>query len=107
MRRRDALAGIKAHLDEGLPVRSMELSDLQAEILQSVHLITRKPVMYVANVDENGFENNPHLDEVRDYAAKEGAEVVAICASIEAEIALLDDDDKTEFLSDLGSTNRV
>ncbi len=99
---RDALAGIKAHLDEGLPVRSMELSDFQAELLRSVHLITHKPVMYVANVDESGFDNNPHLDAVREYAAKEGAEVVAICASIEAEIALLDDDDKTEFLSDLG-----
>lgn len=99
---RDALAGIKAHLDEGLPVRSMELSDFQAELLQSVHLITHKPVMYVANVSEDGFENNPHLDAVRDYAAKEGAEVVAICASIEAEIALLDDEDKADFLSDLG-----
>lgn len=99
---RDALAGIKAHLDEGLPIRSMEKSDLQAEILRSVHLITAKPVMYIANVDEGGFENNPHLDAVRSYAEQEGAEVVAICASIEAEIALLDDDDKADFLSDLG-----
>ena len=100
--KRDALAGIKAHLDEGLPVRSLSLSDLQQEILRSVHLITQKPVMYIANVDESGFDENPHLDAVREYAAKEGAEVVAICASIEAEIALLDDDDKSEFLSDLG-----
>ena len=99
---RDALAGIKAHLDDGLPVRSLEKSELQQEILRSVHLITAKPVMYIANVDEDGFENNPHLDAVREYANTEGAEVVAICASIEAEIALLDDDDKTDFLSDLG-----
>ncbi len=99
---RDALAGIKAHLDEGLPVRSLEKSDLQEQILRSVHLITAKPVMYVANVDEGGFENNPHLDAVRQYAKEEGAEVVAICASIEAEIALLDEEDKTDFLSDLG-----
>jgi len=99
---RDALAGIKAHLDEGLPVRSLEKSDLQEQILKSVHLITAKPVMYVANVDERGFENNPHLDAVRQYAKEEGAEVVAICASIEAEIALLDEEDKTDFLSDLG-----
>ncbi|MCH9694288.1 MAG: redox-regulated ATPase YchF [Gammaproteobacteria bacterium] len=99
---RDALAGIKAHLDEGLPIRSMEKTDLQQEILRSVHLITAKPVMYVANVDEDGFENNPHLDAVRGYAEREGAEVVAICASIEAEIALLDDEDKEVFLSDLG-----
>ncbi len=99
---RDALGGIKAHLDDGLPVRSMEKSDLQQDILKSVHLITAKPVMYVANVDEDGFENNPHLDAVRKYANDEGAEVVAICAAIEAEIALLDDDDKEDFLSDLG-----
>ncbi len=99
---RDALAGIKAHLDEGLPIRSMKTDDRQDEILRSVHLITAKPVMYIANVDEDGFENNPHLDAVREHAAKEGAEVVAICASVEAEIALLDDDDKAEFLSDLG-----
>jgi len=99
---RDALAGIKAHLDEGLPIRSMEKTERQDEILKSVHLITAKPVMYVANVSEDGFENNPHLDAVREYASKEGAEMVAICASIEAEIALLDDDDKGEFLSDLG-----
>lgn len=99
---RDALAGIKAHLDEGLPIRSMEKTERQAEILKSVHLITAKPVMYVANVSEDGIENNPHLEAVREYARKEGAEMVAICASIEAEIALLDDDDKGEFLSDLG-----
>ena len=99
---RDALAGIKAHLDEGLQIRSMNTDDRQDEILRSVHLITAKPVMYIANVDEDGFKNNPHLDAVREHAAKEGAEVVAICASVEAEIALLDDDDKAEFLSDLG-----
>ncbi len=99
---RDALAGIKAHLDEGLPIRSMEKTERQDEILKSVHLITAKPVMYVANVSEGGFENNPHLNAVREHASKEGAEMVAICALIEAEIALLDDDDKGEFLSDLG-----
>ncbi len=99
---RDALAGIKEHLDEGLPVRSLEKTDLQNEILRGIHLITNKPVMYVANVDEDGFENNAHLDAVREHAKNEGAEVVAICAAIEAEIALLDDEDKEVFLSDLG-----
>ena len=99
---RDALAGIKEHLDEGLPIRSMDTTERQDEILKSVHLITAKPVMYIANVDEGGFENNPHLDAVREYASKEGSEMVAICASVEAEIALLDDDDKAEFLADLG-----
>ena len=80
----------------------MAKTELQKDILRSVHLITAKPVMYVANVDEDGFENNPHLDAVRKHAIDEGAEVVAICASIEAEIALLDDEDKVDFLSDLG-----
>ena len=100
---RDALAGIKAHLDEGLPVRSMDLTDLQKQILRSVHLITAKPVMYVANVDEDGFIDNPHLNAVEEYAAKERSEVVAICAAIEAEIAVLDEEDKAEFLADFGA----
>ena len=100
---RDALAGIKAHLDEGLPIRSLQTDDLQKNILKQVHLITAKPVMYVANVDEDGFIDNPHLEAVRDYALNEGSEVVAICAAIEAEIAVLDDDDKAEFLADLGA----
>ncbi len=100
---RDALAGIKAHLDEGLPVRSMETTELQDQILKSVHLITAKPVMYIANVDEDGFIDNPHLKAVEEYAVQEGAEVVAICAAIEAEIALLDDEDKADFLADFGA----
>lgn len=100
---RDALEGIKKHLEEGFPVRTMELDDRQAEILKSIHLITAKPVMYVANVDENGFVNNPHLEAVEKFAAKEGSEVVAICAAIEAEIALLDEEDKADFLAGFGA----
>ncbi len=99
---RDTLARVKAHLDAGLPVRSLELDEKAKPLVRDLHLITAKPVMYVANVDEGGFENNPHLDAVRDYAAKEGAQVVAICAAIEAEIALLDEADKADFLTDLG-----
>ena len=99
---RDTIKKIKEHLDEGRAVRSLELDDNERKILRELHLITGKPVMYIANVDENGFENNPHLDAVRDYAAAEGAEVVAICAAIEAEIAVLDDADKAVFLEDLG-----
>ena len=101
--RRDALAGIKAHLDEGKPVRSMDKTDLQKEILRSVHLLTNKPVMYVANVNEDGFIDNPHLQAVEAYAEEEGSEVVAICAAIEAEIAVLDEEDKAEFLADFGA----
>ncbi len=99
---RDTLKKIKEHLDEGLPVRSLELEDNERDIQKTLHLITAKPVMYIANVSEDGFVNNPHLDAVKDYAEKEGAEVVAICAAIEAEIAVLDDEDKAVFLEDLG-----
>ena len=84
-RDRDTIRKIKAHLDEGLPVRSMQTTDLQEQILRGVHLITAKPVMYVANVAEDGFVDNPYLQAVEQYAAKEGSEVVAICAAIEAE----------------------
>jgi len=99
---RDLLKRVRDHLDQGLPLRSMELDDNDKERLRDLHLITAKPVMYIANVDEDGFENNPHLDAVRELAQREGAELVAICAKIEAEIAQLDDEDKVEFLSDLG-----
>jgi GTP-binding protein YchF len=99
---RDTFKKVKEHLDEGLPIRSLVLEDSEAEIISDLHLLTAKPVMYVANVDEGGFENNPMLDSVTGYAAAEGSEVVAICAAIEAEIALLDDSDKMDFLADLG-----
>ena len=99
---RDTLQKIKAPLDEGLPVRSIDLDENEQKILRELHLLTAKPVMYIANVAEDGFNDNPHLDAVRDYSDKEGAEVVAICAAIEAEIAVLDDEDKAEFLDDLG-----
>jgi len=99
---RDTIRKIKAHLDEGLPIRALDLDENEQKIVRTLHLITGKPVMYVANVDENGFENNPHLDAVQQYAAAEGAEFVAICAAIEAEIAVLDDEDKAVFLQDLG-----
>jgi GTP-binding protein YchF len=99
---RDTIRKVKLHLDEGQPVRSLALDDNERAILRELHLITVKPVMYIANVDETGFENNPYLDSVRDYAAAEGAYVVAICAAVEAEIAVLDEADKQEFLADLG-----
>jgi hypothetical protein len=99
---RDTMKKVKEHLDEGLPVRALELDENERKVLRELHLLTAKPVLYVANVDESGFENNPHLDAVREYADSEGAEVVAICAAIEAEIAVLDDEDKIVFLTDLG-----
>jgi len=99
---RDTIRKIRDHLAEGNAIRTLDLDDKERKILKELHMITAKPVMYIANVDESGFENNPHLDAVQQQAESEGAEVVAICAAIEAEIALLDDADKVEFLADLG-----
>ena len=99
---RDTLKKVNDHLDAGNPVRSLSFDDKEAAIIKGLHMITARPVMYVANVDENGFKDNPHLDAVVAHAESEGAQVVAICAAIEAEIALLDDDDKAVFLEDLG-----
>ncbi len=90
------------HLNNGQPVRTLDLSDDERELLKPLCLLTIKPAMYVGNVLEDGFENNPYLDHLRAYAAKEGAPVVALCAKIEQELADLDDADKREFLADLG-----
>ena len=91
-----------AQLDQGKPVRALDLAKEEWANLKPFCLITAKPVLYAANVAEKGFENNPHLDAVRQHAATEGAEVVAVCAAIEAEIADLADDEKQLFLADLG-----
>ncbi|MBU6494761.1 MAG: redox-regulated ATPase YchF, partial [Burkholderiales bacterium] len=89
-------------LNEAKPVRALKLEPEEKALLKPFCLITEKPTMYVANVKDDGFENNPHLDAVRAYAAAENAPVVAICAAIEAEIADLDDADKEVFLADMG-----
>jgi GTP-binding protein YchF len=91
-----------AQLDQGRPVRALDLSKEEHVHLRQFFLITAKPVLYVANVKEDGFENNPHLDAVRAHAAKDGADVVALCAAIEAEIADLEDEEKQMFLADMG-----
>ena len=90
------------HLNEGLPARTLQLSDDEKLLLKPLCLMTLKPAMYVGNVTEDGFENNPYLDRLREHAAKEGAPVVVLCAKIEAELADLDDEDKMAFLADLG-----
>jgi GTP-binding protein YchF len=90
------------HLNEGKSARTFGLSDDDRLLLKPLCLMTAKPAMYVGNVLEDGFENNPHLDRLREFAAKEGAPVVAVCAKIEAELADLEDADKTAFLEDLG-----
>lgn len=91
-----------AQLDQAKAVRALDLSKEEQSLLKPFCLITAKPVLYVANVKEGGFDNNPYLDAVRVHAASEKAEVVAICAAIEAEIAELEDDEKQMFLADLG-----
>ena len=95
---RDVLKKVRDHLSEGLPIRSLTLDDKEKGRLREYHFLTSKPVMYVANVDEDGFDNNPYVDAVRKFAESEGSEVVVICAALEADIAQLDDEDKAEFL---------
>ena len=96
------LSMIRDHLDRGEPVRSLDLDKEQARRLQSFGLLTAKPTLYIANVAETGFGLNPLVDQVREHAAKENAEVVPICAAIEAQIGELPDHEKGEFLSDMG-----
>ena len=91
-----------AQLDQGKPVRALDLSKEERANLKPFCLITAKPVLYAANVADDGFQDNPLLAAVQQHAAAEGAEVVALCANIEAEIADLDDADKAEFLADMG-----
>ncbi|WP_444892987.1 redox-regulated ATPase YchF [Microbulbifer sp. TRSA001] len=96
------LEKIQPHLDEAKPLRSFKLSEDELADLRELSLLTIKPTMYIANVDEDGFENNPHLDAVAAIAAEENAVLVPICNKLEAEIAELDDEEKQEFLEELG-----
>ncbi|MBT8152262.1 MAG: redox-regulated ATPase YchF [Gammaproteobacteria bacterium] len=93
---------ILPHLNEAKPLRALGLNTDELKLLKPLHMLTVKPTMYIANVDEEGFEDNPHLDKVRAIAAEEDAVVVAICNKLEAEIAELADDERDEFLADLG-----
>ncbi len=93
---------VQAQLNEAKPVRAMNLDKEQMAMLKPLCLITAKPAMYVANVSDTGFKNNPLLDALSDYAKSQNAPIVAICAAIEAEIADLDDADKDAFLTDMG-----
>jgi GTP-binding protein YchF len=93
---------VKVQLDAVKPVRALSLTDEERRDLRELQLLTAKPVMYVANVSETGFQNNPLLDALEKRAATEGAVVVAVCAAIEAEIAQLEEADRTEFLAELG-----
>ncbi|MBD8567123.1 redox-regulated ATPase YchF [Oxalobacteraceae sp. CFBP 8763] len=90
------------HLDQGKPVRTLGLDADEMEMIKTLHLITAKPAMFVANVSDTGFTNNPLLDLLTAYAKEQNAPIVAISAAIESEIAEMDDADKADFLSDLG-----
>lgn len=100
--RQKALEKLQPTLNEGKPARSADLSEDEFKTIQSLNLLTIKPTMYIANVAEDGFDNNPMLEAVRELARSENAEVVPICAKIESEIIELDDEDKAEFLAELG-----
>jgi GTP-binding protein YchF len=98
---RDLLGRVRDQLNGAKPVRAMGLDAHEKLLLRDYHLLTDKPVMYVANVDETGFNGNPRLDRVRALAAQEGAVVVPVCAAIEAEISQLDEADRADFLKEL------
>jgi GTP-binding protein YchF len=96
------LEKIQAALNEGRPARALEFTKEERPLIKQFSLITAKPAMFVANVAEDGFENNPFLDRLREYADRQKAPVVAICAKIEAELSEMDDEDRTMFLAELG-----
>jgi len=100
--RKEVLGKLRAGLDQGTAARALGLSAAEQAVVKDLFLLTAKPVMYVANVREDGFHDNPFLDRVRERAQAEGAQVVAVCAAIEDEIAQLDEGDRGEFLRDLG-----
>jgi hypothetical protein len=105
---KDAAALVKvlekcqAALDQARPVRSVDFSKEELVLLKPLCLITAKPAMFVGNVSETGFENNPFLDRLKDYAAAQKSEVVAICAKTEAELAEMEDEDRAMFLAEMG-----
>jgi GTP-binding protein YchF len=111
VRARDVIKKVRDALNEGRPARSVALDEQERVIVRELQLLTMKPVLYVANVNEGGFHDNPLLAVVETLAAQEGAQVVPVCAAIEAEIAQLEDADRAEFLKELGLTepglNRV
>ncbi len=98
------LTRVQAVLDQGKPVRTLELSDQERALLRPLCLITAKSAMFVGNVSEDGFENNPLLERLKEYAAGQNAPVVAICAKMEADMSEMSDEDKAIFLEEMGQT---
>jgi len=102
LHKKEILERLAAHLDTGKPARSLGLDNDEKELIRDLFLLTMKPTMYIANVQEDGFHDNPLLDRVHAIAKEEGAMVVPVCAALEAEIAQLDEADKADFLADMG-----
>lgn len=100
LQRRELFSWVHTHLNDGAPARTLTLNNLELDILQELHLLTAKPTLYIANVAESSFEDTPLMTAVTELANREGASVVAVCAALEAEIAQLDEPEKTEFLTD-------
>ncbi len=96
------LTRVQGALDQGTPVRALQFSEEERALVKPLCLITAKSAMFVANVDEAGFDHNPYLDRLREYAARQGAPVVVICAKLEAEMADMSEDDKRMFLAEIG-----
>lgn len=99
---KECLTKIKNHLDAGFPVRTLELTPEEALLTRRLFLLTAKPVLYIANVNDDGYTNNPFLDKVTALAQAEGASIVSICAATEAELIAMDEDERLEFMQDLG-----
>lgn len=102
LKRKELLEKVHQHLDAGKLARSLGLNKDELKAIHDLHLLTIKPTLYIANVHDNGFENNQHLDRVKAIASEEGAEVVAVCNKLESEIAELDNEEKLLFLADMG-----
>jgi len=100
--KRETLKKVKAHLDEGAPVRTVMLDQNEQKFIKELQLLSAKPVMYIANIDEQSISDNEYINTLKEIAREDGSEVVEVCASLEAEIAQLDEQDKEDFLSDLG-----
>lgn len=111
LKRKTLIEKALAYLDESITLRTLGLSVDELKMLSDLQLLTLKPMLYIANVQDDGFENNPHLDQVVELASQQGAEIVAVCAALEAEIVQLDEDERLEFLAEMGLTepglNRV
>jgi len=102
LKRKDFLVKALAHLDEGITLKTLEATEDELALLSDMQLLTLKPMLYVANVQDDGFENNPFLDIVTKLAEDQGEAVVAVCAALEAEIIQLDEDERAEFMEEMG-----